>query len=60
MRDINRINPLLVKLGEVWKQYPDLRREQFIINLFHDLGKDPWNVEEDEWIVFLRSCLKEG
>ena len=60
MRDINRIDPLLAKLGEVWRQYPDLRVGQFIINLFHDLGKDPWNVEEDEWMDFLESYLKGG
>ena len=59
MRDINRIDPLLSKLGEVWKQYPDLRFGQFIINLFHDLDKDPWNVEEDEWVEFLQSRLKD-
>lgn len=61
MRDISRIDPLLAKLGEVWIQNPDLTQfGQFIINLFHNLGKAPWNVEEDEWIVFLRSYLKEG
>ena len=52
MRDINRIDPLLAKLGEVWKQNPDLRFGQFIINLFNDLGKAPWIVEDDEWLVY--------
>jgi len=52
MRNINRIDPLLAKLGEVWKQYPDLRFGQFIINLFHDLGTDPWIVEDDDWLEY--------
>ena len=30
MRDINRIDPFLTRLGEFWKQYPDLRFGQII------------------------------
>ena len=58
MRDINRIDPLLAKLGEFWKQYPDMRFGQLIINIFRDLGKDPWYMEEEEWMEFLDSYLK--
>ena len=58
MRDINRIDPLLAKLGEFWKQYPDMRFGQLIINIFRDLGKDPWYMEEEEWMELLDSYLK--
>ena len=32
MRDINRIDRILAQLGELWKQYPDLRLGQLISN----------------------------
>ena len=57
MRDISRIDCVLALLGEVWKKQPDLRFGQLMINIFHDYGKDPWNVEEDEWMMILRSYL---
>ena len=41
MRDINRIDPLLAKLGELWKLYPDMRFGQLIINLLDNPAKDP-------------------
>lgn len=59
MRDINRIDPLLAKLGEFWKQYPDMRFGQLITNIFSSLGTDPWNMEEDEWMAFLEAHIKE-
>ena len=33
MRDINRIDPMLQKIGEIWKQYPDLRLGQLLENI---------------------------
>ena len=59
MRDINRIDPLLAKLGELWKQYPDMRFGQLVINIFHDLGKDPWYLEDDAWMEILDTYLKK-
>lgn len=46
MRDINRIDPIIDKLREVWKQYPDLRLTQ----LMWVLGKSNYTffyVEDD-------------
>jgi uncharacterized protein YihD (DUF1040 family) len=46
MRDINRIDPIIDKLREVWKQYPDLRLTQ----LMWILGKSNYTffyVEDD-------------
>lgn len=31
---------------------------QLIINVFHDLGKDLWNVAEDEWMEFLKFLIE--
>ena len=60
MRDINRIDPLLAKLGELWKLYPDMRFGQLIINLLDNPGKDPWCIEDDAWTEIIETYLKEG
>ena len=46
MRDVNRIEPLLTRLQEVWKKYPDLRLGQLILNV----AKDPqiYYMEDDQ------------
>lgn len=51
MRDINRIEPLLARLQEVWKRYPDLRLSQLILNV----EKDPkiYYMEDEELIELL-------
>jgi uncharacterized protein YihD (DUF1040 family) len=36
MRDINRIDRILAKLGEVWKKYPQLRLGQLILNVINE------------------------
>lgn len=33
MRDKDRIGPILARLGDIWKEHPDLRLGQFIMNL---------------------------
>lgn len=32
MRDVNRIDKVLKAIGDVWKQYPDLRLGQLLLN----------------------------
>ena len=59
MRDIDRIDPLLAKLGELWKQKPDQRFGQSIVNLFRKLGVDPWFIEDDKWMEIFQ-VLKES
>ncbi len=34
MRDPNRIDNILAAVGDVWKQYPDLRLGQLLVNVF--------------------------
>ena len=57
MRDPKRIDPLLAKLGEAWKKYPDQRFGQFMSNFFGACRCDPWHVEEDEWMVALQAFI---
>ena len=36
MRDIGRIDKVLKEVGEVWKQVPDLRLGQLLLNVLQD------------------------
>lgn len=36
MRDINRIDFILKSVGDVWKNYPDLRLGQLLLNVVRD------------------------
>lgn len=51
MRDINRIDPFLKELGDVWKESPDLRFGQMIEGFKLRLGCDDlFYVEDEEFI----------
>lgn len=61
MRDINRIDKFCNELAKYWKQVPDLRFGQLILNIFSVCEKDPWFYEEDEMLkVFEEFFKKEG
>lgn len=51
MRDIDRIDSILEKLGNIWKEYPDLRLGQLICNII----KDPalYYIEDEQLIELL-------
>ena len=36
MRDINRIDFILNSVGDIWKNYPDLRLGQLLLNAVRD------------------------
>ena len=57
MRDPNRIDPLLDKLGEAWKIHPDLRFGQFMSHFFTFYGKPILLVEDDEWMGALQAYI---
>ena len=57
MRDPNRIDPLLEKLGEAWKKTPDLRFGQFMTVFFNVYGKDPFYAEDDAWMVGIQAYI---
>ena len=57
MRDPNRIDPLLEKLGEAWKKTPDWRFGQFMTVFFNAYGKDPFYAEDDAWMVGIQAYI---
>ncbi len=58
MRDINRIDPFLQKLGEVWKESPDLRFGQLIMNIKQADPSVIWNMEEEQWLEAIEEFSK--
>ena len=50
MRNPDRIDPFLEKLGELWKYLPDYRFGQLICRLAGELGQDIFFPEENEWL----------
>lgn len=54
MRDPERIKPFLERVEELWQLHPDLRFGQ-IINLMITDNKDPFYMEEDEWLSRIKS-----
>lgn len=57
MRDPNRIDPFLAKLGEAWKKCPDQRFGQFLSNFFGAAGQNVWMTEDDEWLAGLQAFI---
>lgn len=54
MRDPNRIEPFMEALTALWKENPDYRFGQLVMNLMRDKSgdfQDPWAWEEDEWLL---------
>ena len=50
MRNVDRIDPFLEKLGKIWKkEFPDWRFGQLMYNFFCWYG-DPFYLEEDQFI----------
>ena len=59
MRDINRIDTFLEQLGNIWKtKCPDWRFGQFICNIPFG-GKDPFYIEDSQFIECIESFFKE-
>ena len=51
MRDIERIDPIVYGMGEIWKQYfPDWRFMQFIVNFQTWRNCDSFYLEDDDLI----------
>ncbi len=54
MRDINRIDRILAEIGEVWKDYPDLRFTQLIVNVMSAKGSDLYYMEDERFVKVLK------
>ena len=53
MRDINRIEPLLDKLKELWKLNPDIRFGQLVYWI--TIGYDLFNIEDDKILELINT-----
>ena len=58
MRDPNRIDPFLERLGKVWKQVPDWRFTQLIENVFDSIDGMTFFMEDEELINIFEKFLK--
>lgn len=59
MRDINRIDPFLERLGKVWKKVPDWRFGQLMVNVLNSMKQDPFFPEDDKMIEYFEDFFKE-
>lgn len=58
MRPIERIEPFLKEVGDIWKErFPDWRFGQLIYNFICETG-DPFYWEEEEFLAKLKDYLK--
>ena len=61
MRDPDRIDLFLKRLGEIWKENcPDWRFGQLMINVLSSIKKDPFIPEENEMIKYFEDYFKKG
>ena len=58
MRDVNRIENILKRLGDLWRKYPDLRLGQLICNVIQDPAL--YYVEDNELIDYLEKYYTQG
>lgn len=57
MRDVDRIDKVLGSIGIVWKQHPDLRLGQLILNVMSDPAL--YYVEDDQLVHYLTQYYKD-
>lgn len=57
MRDINRIDDVLEKIGIIWKQLPDWRFGQLIGNFIDYRGGNIFYIEDDDFIKQLADYM---
>lgn len=58
MRNQNRIDRILNEIRKIWKQYPDLRLGQLILNVIEDPAL--YYIEDEELVELLKQTyLKE-
>lgn len=57
MRDINRIDDFLKRLGDCWKKVPDWRFGQLISNI--TFNQDMFHYEDVQYIQIIEDYFKE-
>lgn len=60
MRDINRIDIFCDKLKEYWKEVPDWRFGQLIVNVFSSINRDPFFIEEDKMTEYFETFFQKN
>lgn len=60
MRDPNRIDDFLKRLGDCWRQVPDWRFGQLISNVLSTYNGDIFFPEDDKMIEFFENFFKEN
>ena len=62
MRDPKRIDGYMKRLAVVWKDYPDFRFGQLLMNLLGDVqeevGMDLFYVEDEEFFAAFEKCFE--
>ena len=59
MRDINRIDKFCAELVKYWKQVPDWRFGQLIVNVLGTCKRDPFFYEEEEMLKIFEDFFKK-
>lgn len=59
MRDINRIDDYLDIIKKIWKQNPDLRFSQLVLNVFTDSSLD-YYIEDDKSLEMFKHMYGIG
>lgn len=57
MRDEKRIEPFLAEFEKLWKQNPDWRFGQLVVNMF---GADPFYIEDEQALEKIKERLEKG
>lgn len=61
MRNPDRIDIFLQKLGKIWKENcPDWRFGQLMVNVLNSMQKDPFFPEEDEMIEYFENYFNKN
>ena len=63
MRNINRIDGYMKRLGDKWKEYPEFRFAQMLLNTLGDVQqkakKDLFFVEDEEFFTLFEESFDE-
>ena len=63
MRNPDRIYKVCYELANIWSKVPDWRLGQFMTNMELVLkmskGKDPFFIEDDDYIEFMKQYFKD-
>lgn len=61
MREFHRIPRMCLEIAYLWQKYcPDWRLGQLAFNFYRWYGKDPFYVEDEDFIELIRQFFKEN